>query len=200
MFAFVWDVFIDWGLGPQPLRRALRRLLTPDAPPSHHNFEHASWWLRPVRVFPTSWYVAGIVIDLVARLGWAVYISPGQTVVAQHVTLLLGSVELTRRAVWSLFRLEWEQILRVATEEVALSRTSANFDHVSRGSLPTAGQIHGPDEPAASLCRPLLSVAPATEETRDRTIEVSKEERIQAALKRNAQRMELESGYYLPAA
>jgi len=77
LFAFSWDVLIDWGLGPQPLRRAIRRVLSPSAPHGK-DFSGASWWLRPVRVFPESWYLAAVAVDLVARLGWAVYISPGQ--------------------------------------------------------------------------------------------------------------------------
>ena len=117
LLAFSWDVFIDWGLGPQPLRRALRRLLTPDAPSGSAYDEAASYWLRPVRVFSEGVYVGGIMCDLIARLGWAVYISPGQEVVAQNMTLLLGTVELLRRAMWALFRLEWEQIRLVATRE-----------------------------------------------------------------------------------
>ena len=121
LLAFSWDVLIDWGLGPQPLRRAVRRVLTPSAPLGGE-YEGASYWLRVVRVFPDSWYVVGIVADFVARLGWAVYISPGQVIVANHVTLLLGTVELMRRAMWALFRLEWEQILRVARQ---LDRTES---------------------------------------------------------------------------
>jgi len=36
------------------------------------------------------------VTNSLARLGWAVYISPGQRVVEQHIILLLGCVELLR--------------------------------------------------------------------------------------------------------
>ena len=79
LFAFSWDVLVDWGLGPQPMRRAVRQCLTPGAPQGGE-FADASWWLRPVRVFPTSWYIVGIIADLVLRLSWAVYISPGQQV------------------------------------------------------------------------------------------------------------------------
>ena len=77
------------------------------------------------------------------------------------MTLLLGTVELSRRAVWALFRLEWEQILRVAVEEHkdnALYKSSS----VRR----------------ASLSRPLLPAG-----------NTSKEERIEAQLSRNVRRM-----------
>ena len=68
--------------------------------------------LRPVRVFPDSVYVTAIALNCVARLGWAIYISPGQRIVAQNTTLVLGAVELYRRAQWALLRVEWEQISR----------------------------------------------------------------------------------------
>ena len=41
----------------------------------------ATYWLRSVRALPDSWYVVGIALDLLLRLGWAIYISPGQQVV-----------------------------------------------------------------------------------------------------------------------
>jgi len=104
-------------LGPQPLRRAVRELI---GEPSYHSkqnrLDSADFWLRPVRALPEHWYVVGISLDLSSRLSWAIYISPGQTVVQAHVTLLLGAIELARRAMWGLFRLEWEQIRRKSVE------------------------------------------------------------------------------------
>jgi hypothetical protein len=44
------------------------------------------------------------------RLGWAIYISPAQAYVQQHIILLLGCVELLRRAMWAILRVEWEWI------------------------------------------------------------------------------------------
>jgi len=178
LFAFSWDVLVDWGLGPQPMRRAVRQCLTPGAPQGGE-FADASWWLRPVRVFPTSWYIVGIIADLVLRLSWAVYISPGQQVVAQNMTLLLGTVELMRRAVWALFRVEWEQILRVAKQEHERKRkrrpSSSPLQY-------TGGDVD--DEfteftSRRSLRRPLLD---------DGT--TSKEQRIKGHLERNLKRME----------
>ena len=208
-FAFSWDVLIDWGLGPQPLRRALRRTLEPDAPPSSREFDGASWWLRPVRVFPTSWYVTAVGLDLLARLGWAVYISPGQTVVAQHVTLLLGTVELFRRALWSLFRVEWEQIRRVAVEEARRKSIGGRLSNVHRSSAhalhrddkqqPSAPRDEAEAERAASLRQPLLasSEAATASAASERSVQSvaessdeSKEDRIHRALQRNIQRME----------
>jgi hypothetical protein len=44
------------------------------------------------------------------RLGWAIYISPAQSYVQQHFILLLGCIELLRRSMRAIFRVEWEWI------------------------------------------------------------------------------------------
>lgn len=116
LFAFAWDVLVDWGLGPQPVRRAVRALIG-EPLYAGEECEGAAYWLRPIRGLPTHWYAAGMLADLTCRLSWAVYISPGQRVVAANATLLLGAIELGRRAMWGLFRLEWEQI-RLKSVEV----------------------------------------------------------------------------------
>jgi len=56
-----------------------------------------------------------------------VYISPGQKVVQQHVILLLGCVELLRRAQWAAFRIEWQHfnILKKKHEEAAAEQARA---------------------------------------------------------------------------
>ena len=61
-----------------------------------------------MRALPTLWYFVGICVDLVARLTWAVYISPDQIIVEQHVILLLGVAEVSRRFLWALLRVENE--------------------------------------------------------------------------------------------
>ncbi|KAH8067083.1 hypothetical protein JL721_7778 [Aureococcus anophagefferens] len=74
---FLWDVFMDWGLGRG----------------------------RPKK-FPAPFYAVAVGTNFAARLGWAVYVSPDQTLVAQHVILLLGVVEVARRFQWALIRVE----------------------------------------------------------------------------------------------
>ncbi len=186
-FAFSWDVLIDWGLGPQPLRRAVRSVLTPSAP-SGGEYEGASYWLRPVRVFKVYWYAIGIATDLLFRLGWAVYISPGQQLVANHMTLVLGSIELMRRANWALFRLEWEQILRVAKHEHDLDVQLASDRGIDTSEL----TMH---RSTSSLMLPLLSDMHAVEPA-VRT--PSKDERIASVLNRNMKRMNRHSWETLP--
>lgn len=94
LFAGGWDLYADWG----------HPLVHPPLEP------HADPWVG--RRFPRWSYQLAASTNCVARLGWAVYISPGQKVADQHIILLLGCVELLRRAQWIAFRIEWEQHCR----------------------------------------------------------------------------------------
>ncbi|CAE7682352.1 PHO1-H4, partial [Symbiodinium microadriaticum] len=88
-YCFYWDVVMDWGLGNRDVPYFLLR--------------------RELYFQPMTYYTA-IVLDLVMRLGWAILISPSQTYLQQHLVLLLGCVELLRRFMWAVFRVEWEWI------------------------------------------------------------------------------------------
>ena len=108
LFAYVWDLKMDWG---HPA------LVAPEHPG------------EPARRYPAWSYNVAACTNAVARLGWAVYISPDQKVVQQHMILLLGCVELMRRAQWAAFRLEWEQHKmdkKAAEEEAAKGATAAH--------------------------------------------------------------------------
>ena len=77
---FFWDVHMDWGLPRQQKR------------------------------FPQWFYPFAVASNFVLRLGWAVYVSPDQNVVAQHVILLLGVAEVFRRFQWAALRVEHEAL------------------------------------------------------------------------------------------
>jgi hypothetical protein len=116
VYAAVWDVVVDWGLGPPSVRHWVHGTVV-------GGDVEGSWLLRPVRAFPDPFYRVAVGLNTCARLGWAIYISPGQRVVAQHVTLVLGTIELLRRAQWALLRVEWEQIKTAAKS--AFDRSAA---------------------------------------------------------------------------
>ena len=46
----------------------MRKVLAPGAPIGRDYGEHASYWLRPVRVFPCRMYYCVIAFDMLARL------------------------------------------------------------------------------------------------------------------------------------
>ena len=100
-----WDVHFDWGLFERDPDRG----------------GGGGWWrprlrLRSHRRYGEAFYWFALASNAVARLGWAVYVSPDQDVVEQHVILLLGVVELLRRFQWVLLRVEW-QCARATTRE-----------------------------------------------------------------------------------
>ena len=64
--------------------------------------------LRDELHFRPSVYYTAVLIDFIARLGWALVISPQQPYLQQHFILLLAAVEISRRCMWAVFRVEWE--------------------------------------------------------------------------------------------
>jgi len=88
-----WDVWFDWGL-PRSRRR-----------------------------FPRWCYFGAVFTNLVARCGWAIYVSPDQHIVQQHVVLMLGCLEMCRRFQWLLFRVEHECVKLEAEAPHSYSRT-----------------------------------------------------------------------------
>ena len=102
-----WDLYMDWGfpVGARALGVSQYLGETAVADPLDG------------RLFPRRSFQVGALANTVARAGWAVYISPDQRILQQHVVLLLGCVELLRRAQWATFRLEWEQIHRHLHDE-----------------------------------------------------------------------------------
>lgn len=70
---------------------------------------------------PRSYYLA-MIANCIMRFGWALLISPSQNYVQQHVILILGCVELVRRFIWTIFRIEWEHIKKELNEDRRRSR------------------------------------------------------------------------------
>jgi hypothetical protein len=112
LFGFTWDILMDWGLGPASIRRAVHGEGFGQPSPS-------SWLLRPICLYPRWAYYVASCTNFFARFGWAVVVSPGQTVLRQHVVLLLSCVEVLRRTQWALLRLEWEDVHRTFGKEPA---------------------------------------------------------------------------------
>lgn len=113
LYSWYWDVVMDWGLG---------------------NTRCAHFLLRDCLLYAPHCYYWAICLDGIMRLGWAVYISPGQVYVRQHVILLLGCVELVRRFMWAIFRVEWEHICR-SSAAVSLQNAIAPITSHNQKSL-----------------------------------------------------------------
>jgi len=68
------------------------------------------WGLPRHGLFPFWIYGLAVITDAILRLGWAIYVSPEQNVLQQHVILLLGAAEILRRFMWAVFRIEYEHL------------------------------------------------------------------------------------------
>ncbi|CAM9201053.1 unnamed protein product [Ascophyllum nodosum] len=89
MYSFAWDVRMDWGLGqPGAKRWGLRNslLISPEDP-----------W---------PYYVA-VGLDFVLRLTWLARLADGWFRY-RDLVLTLELIEVLRRSMWTVFRLEWE--------------------------------------------------------------------------------------------
>lgn len=74
------------------------------------SFRSRIFLLRDELHFRPSVYYAAVFIDFLARLGWALVISPQQPYLQQHFILLLAALEISRRCMWAVFRVEWEYV------------------------------------------------------------------------------------------
>eukprot|EP01114_Cavostelium_apophysatum_P020415 TRINITY_DN6833_c0_g1_i2.p1 TRINITY_DN6833_c0_g1~~TRINITY_DN6833_c0_g1_i2.p1 ORF type:complete len:406 (+),score=62.61 TRINITY_DN6833_c0_g1_i2:162-1379(+) len=93
VYALVWDLKMDWNL--LQFRRNRKAPL-----------------LRKHLIFPTYYYYSAMVIDGCLRFGWTMSIST-DILLNQHpigFATLLVSVEILRRAMWNVFRMENEQL------------------------------------------------------------------------------------------
>jgi len=110
-YCFIWDVHMDWGLfrkanlgGKYPTERGAAYC---GGPP-------AVWAMRePLLITPSKVaYVLLCLFDLLLRFVWALSIFGG--VPSRGVGMLFFEcVEITRRTVWAVFRIEWEVIAKV---------------------------------------------------------------------------------------
>ncbi|CAM9848145.1 unnamed protein product [Ectocarpus sp. 6 AP-2014] len=91
VYSFAWDVKMDWGLGQRGSRR---------------------WGLRNTLLIcheaPWPYYVA-VAVDLVLRLTWVARLAE-ERFRSVDMVLTLELVEILRRSMWNVFRLEWECI------------------------------------------------------------------------------------------
>ena len=113
LYNFLWDILFDWGflrlygLGFfEDLPELTSSSSSSDVVGKRRRRYHGVF----VDYYPRWIFYVAVVLDGLFRLGWAVYVSPHQDIVEQHVILLLGSVEIFRRFLWSIFRVVHEQI------------------------------------------------------------------------------------------
>ncbi|KAJ3366550.1 Xenotropic and polytropic retrovirus receptor 1 [Allomyces arbusculus] len=128
LYAIAWDTVFDWGL----LQRGARGL-------------------RHDKIFPEWWYYAALVLNVILRASWIMLVSPGHwlpTLPVFTLTMVSALLEVVRRVVWCLFRMENEHVSNCgqfrATKEIPLPRAPhAHDDDDVHGHGATGGGATG---------------------------------------------------------
>lgn len=123
--SFMWDTHMDWGLstmfGKTPWLRKSRSDTDADERPS-------AACLREVLLFRgVSFYRAAVVANLIGRLAGALLglseVPRLASLRGVDLSLLLQVLEVARRSLWVILRVEWECIKTSKTGGYSLSRT-----------------------------------------------------------------------------
>lgn len=91
-YAFMWDIIKDWGL---------------------FHFDCKYKLLRKELRFKPGYYYLVMITNFIFRIAWGVYLFPKsfRVPIDMHYWALgLGAIEITRRCIWNIFRLENEHI------------------------------------------------------------------------------------------
>jgi hypothetical protein len=103
LYSLLWDVKMDWGLLQDGGLLRPRLLLGNSCP-----------------------YISAILMDSVLRSFWAVRWLPLPLLDRMDITMVLELVEVCRRCMWSIFRLEWEYIKTAENESVLPMMSSSS--------------------------------------------------------------------------
>lgn len=127
VYAGAWDLMFDWGLSrdelvgsaakEEPGRRAARKPsrgpeMVATATTRSIKPERVE---RPARHFPRGVYWACSLADIIARFSWVITLMPIK-IITDNITyrvllvMVISSVEILRRSVWAILRVEYEQI------------------------------------------------------------------------------------------
>jgi hypothetical protein len=115
LFQLYWDVFMDWGL---------LVVVKPEPSPSSSSVQAVSssilgYRLRPNRMVRSpSAYYAIATLNLCLRFAWSLTLLPEALVaddavsntILAHIEPIVASLEIVRRMVWAILRVEWEHI------------------------------------------------------------------------------------------
>lgn len=114
LYAFLWDVGLDWGLGIRELisfnfAEARSSAGKADGPKLSQNTGALQ------RHFPRKVYWLCSSVDLVARSTWVFTLMPtslvtGNIVIRVILVSVMSSVEIVRRSMWAVLRIEYEQL------------------------------------------------------------------------------------------
>lgn len=140
LYSYYWDIYMDWGLG-DPKYNMLR---------PRHELLYSHFLPR---IFPTNtFYYLCMAYDLFGRFTWTITLIPhqlGSPLSPEFMCVLapvLAGAEIGRRAMWSLLRLEKEQISLLKSRHRHLNSSLPARPHaLSFTSIPFVSSSGKPD-------------------------------------------------------
>lgn len=108
VYKWWWDVAMDWGMFE--ILPTWQLLTSKDSLYNKLN----KMFLRPSTMYPSiAFYYFCIIADLGLRYLWVLSLLPPSTVggfVSLQLSFFLGSMEIVRRSMWGILRVEWEHL------------------------------------------------------------------------------------------
>ena len=99
-YSFLWDIIMDWGLFSISREFKVTR--------------------RPRLLLPVTFHIIAAIVNLVLRFSWAANrFEIFATLHPSHLILFIEVAEVFRRAMWNIFRIEWEIIVKQSIMTVA---------------------------------------------------------------------------------
>ena len=91
LYSFLWDIIMDWGL--------------------INIYRNGKFNFRNRLLLPTICYLPAVIINLIMRFSWAANrIQFLSHLHASHLILIVELGEVMRRAMWNIYRIEWEVV------------------------------------------------------------------------------------------
>jgi hypothetical protein len=134
IYAATWDIALDWGLSLDELRPRL--FGTAEALPSRNFSQHT--------------YLLATFFDILARCTWVQTLMPAgmltsNVVIREAITTSTAAVEIIRRSIWAVLRIEYEQVSNASQFRTLLwvpSKLNRRYSEVFHGDLSRSSSIN----------------------------------------------------------
>ena len=137
IYCFSWDILMDWGMGVNSEWVCYHDLGSGGGSKGEEEgggvegvgvgrqFNKRSI-LRPVLLFGNFWSITAIVLNFILRFSWLLrFYENDLSFTKDQYVLLLQFLEVFRRGVWNIFRLEWE-LIKVTRDQLKKGREAEN--------------------------------------------------------------------------
>lgn len=101
--SYGWDIVMDWGLISFNIRPSSKAL----------------FYFRPRLFYPIYYHLVAAIINLILRFSWMITMyEAARAMNPGSLVLLIEAVEIIRRFIWNIFRVEWEIINKADVDKV----------------------------------------------------------------------------------